>query len=77
MLKTKIVKVMKMQPKIVRAQTPREYLSSERCYIAENHSDPTVSIARAQLNQASPQSTSLNKSIQEIYIITAGKESIC
>lgn len=68
---------MKMQPKIVRAQTPREYLSSERCYIAENHSDPTVSIARATVKPGvTTKAHHLIKSIQEIYIITAGKGKV-
>jgi mannose-6-phosphate isomerase-like protein (cupin superfamily) len=63
-----------MKPKIVRAQKPYEYLTPERCYIAENHSDPNVSIARATIKPGvTTKAHKLKDGVQEIYIITAGK----
>ena len=63
-----------MQPKIVRANQPHEYLTPERCYIAENHSDPTVSIARATIKPGiTTKAHHLKDGVQEIYIITSGK----
>lgn len=63
-----------MQPKIVRANQPLEYLTPERCYIAENHSDPAVSIARATIKPGvTTKSHHLKQGVQEIYIITSGK----
>jgi len=63
-----------MQPKIVRANQPLEYLTLERCYIAENHSDPAVSIARATIKPGvTTKAHHLKEGVQEIYIITNGK----
>ena len=63
-----------MVPKIVRANQPLEYLTPERCYIAENHSDPAVSIARATIKPGvTTKAHHLIKGVQEIYIITSGK----
>jgi mannose-6-phosphate isomerase-like protein (cupin superfamily) len=71
-LKTK--KVWKMHPKIVRANQPLEYLTPERCYIAENHSDPAVSIARATVKPGvTTKAHQLKEGHQEIYVITSGK----
>ncbi len=62
-----------MQPKIVRANQPLEYLTPERCYIAENHSDPAVSIARATIKPGvTTKAHHLINGVQEIYIITSG-----
>jgi mannose-6-phosphate isomerase-like protein (cupin superfamily) len=62
-----------MKQKIVKAQTPHEYLTAERCYIAENHSDPAVSIARATVKPGvTTKAHHLIKGVQEIYIITNG-----
>ena len=70
-------KARKMNPKIVKAQTPPEYLTPERCYIAENHSDPTVSIARATIKPGvTTKAHHLKDGVQEIYIITNGKGTI-
>jgi mannose-6-phosphate isomerase-like protein (cupin superfamily) len=66
-------KVWKMQPKIIKAQNPHEYLTPERCYIAENFSDPNVSIARATVKAGvTTKAHHLTMGIQEIYIITKG-----
>ncbi len=66
-----------MQPKIIKAKTPHEYLTPERCYIAENHSDPAVSIARATIKPGvTTKAHHLINGTQEIYIITAGKGKV-
>ncbi len=63
-----------MKPKIIKAQTPNEYLTPERCYIAENHSDPAVSIARATIKPGiTTKAHQLKQGVQEIYIITQGQ----
>ncbi len=63
-----------MKPKMVKAQIPYEYLTPERCYIAENHSDPAVSIARATIKPGvTTKAHHLINGVQEIYIITSGK----
>jgi mannose-6-phosphate isomerase-like protein (cupin superfamily) len=61
-----------MKPKIIKAQTPTEYLTPERCYIAENHSDPAVSIARATVKPGVTTKAHHLKGVQEIYIIISG-----
>jgi mannose-6-phosphate isomerase-like protein (cupin superfamily) len=67
-------KTLKMNPKIVKAQTPFEYLTPERCYIAENHSDKNVSVARATIKPGvTTKAHHLKDGVQEIYIITAGR----
>lgn len=63
-----------MQPKIVKANMPREYLTPEHCYIAENHTEPALSIARATVKPGVTTLTHhLIKGVQETYIITAGQ----
>jgi mannose-6-phosphate isomerase-like protein (cupin superfamily) len=70
-------KVWTMKQKIVKAQTPHEYLTPERCYIAENHSDPAVSIARATVKPGvTTKAHHLIKGVQEIYIITSGSGKV-
>ena len=66
-----------MHPKIVKTNTPNEYLTPERCYIAENHSDPAVSIARATVKPGvTTKAHHLTKGVQEIYIITSGTAKV-
>ena len=66
-----------MQPTIIKAKTPHEYLTPERCYIAENHSDPAVSIARATVKpKVTTKAHHLKNGVQEIYIITKGKGKV-
>ncbi len=62
-----------MNPKIIQAQTPHQYLTPERCYIAENHSDPAVSIARATVKPGVTTKAHHLIDTQEIYIITSGE----
>ncbi len=61
-----------MKPKIVKANSPTEYLTPERCFIAENFSNPAVSVARARVEPGVTTVPHHLKATQEIYIITAG-----
>jgi mannose-6-phosphate isomerase-like protein (cupin superfamily) len=66
-----------MQPTIVKSKTPHEYLTPERCYIAENHSDPAVSIARATVKpKVTTKTHYLKNGVQEIYIVTSGSGKV-
>ena len=65
-----------MQPKIVKSNIPYEYLTPERCYIAENFSDKDVSIARATVKPGITTKAHHLEKIQEIYIITAGEGKV-
>ncbi len=60
----------------MKANAPYEYLTSERCYIAENFSDKDVSIARATVKPGITTKAHHLKKIQEIYIITAGEGEV-
>ena len=60
-----------MKPKIVKANTLNEYLTPERCYIAENYSDKDVSIARATVKPGVTTIAHHLKGVQEIYLITS------
>lgn len=64
-----------MKPKIVKAESLHEYLTPERCYIAENYSatDGTVSIAKATVKPGVTTVAHHLEGIEEIYIITQGK----
>ncbi|MDD3791974.1 MAG: cupin domain-containing protein [Candidatus Bathyarchaeota archaeon] len=65
------------QPKIIKKITPKEYFTSERCYVAENYSTETVSIARATVKPGvTTKAHHLKNSVQEIYIITSGKGKV-
>jgi mannose-6-phosphate isomerase-like protein (cupin superfamily) len=66
-----------MNAKIVKAKMPYEYLTPERCYIAENYSDTAVSIARATIKPGiTTKAHHLIAGVQEIYIITAGEGKV-
>ena len=65
-----------MQPKIIKANTPHEYLTPEHCYIAENYSDPNVSIARATVKPGITTVAHHLIGIQEIYLITNGEGKV-
>ena len=60
----------------MKANIPYEYLTPERCYIAENFSDKDVSIARATVKPGVTTKTHHLKKIQEIYIIIAGEGKV-
>ena len=61
-----------MQPQIVKANTLKEYLTPERCYIFENYSTNSVSIARARVKPGVTTKAHHLNGVQEIYIITKG-----
>jgi mannose-6-phosphate isomerase-like protein (cupin superfamily) len=65
-----------LQPKIVKANAPNEYLTPEHCYIAENFSDKDVSIARATVKPGVTTLPHHLKGIQEIYLITSGQAKV-
>ena len=65
-----------MQPKIVKADTLKPYLTPEHCYIAENFSDKDVSIAVATVKPSVTTKAHHLKGIQEIYIITCGEGKV-
>jgi mannose-6-phosphate isomerase-like protein (cupin superfamily) len=60
----------------VKANIPCEYLTPERCYIAENFSDKDVSIALATVKPGITTKSHHLKKIQEIYIVTAGEGKV-
>jgi mannose-6-phosphate isomerase-like protein (cupin superfamily) len=64
-----------MKPRIVKTDSLNEYLTAERCYIAENYSaaDGKVSIARARVNPGVTTVAHHLEGIEEIYIVTEGK----
>ena len=65
-----------MIPKIVKANSPKEFLTPERCFIAENWGsvdDKKVSIARARVEPGVTTKAHHLKGVQEIYLITHGK----
>lgn len=68
-----------MKPKIVKANSLKEYLTPERCYIAENWGildDKKVSIACATVKPAVTTKAHHLEGVQEIYIITTGTGKI-
>jgi mannose-6-phosphate isomerase-like protein (cupin superfamily) len=65
-----------MQPKIIKNNTLKPYLTPERCTIAENFSDKNVSIAIATVKPGVTTKAHHLEGIQEIYIITAGEGKV-
>lgn len=61
-----------MKPKIVKANSVHEYLTAERCSVAENYSDEAVSIAIARVKPKITTAPHHLKGPTEIYIITQG-----
>ncbi|MCW4009124.1 MAG: cupin domain-containing protein [Candidatus Bathyarchaeota archaeon] len=67
-----------MKPKIVKANTLKEYMMPERCYIYENWGwvsakDKDLSIARARIPPGVTSKAHHLEGVQEIYLITQGK----
>jgi mannose-6-phosphate isomerase-like protein (cupin superfamily) len=62
-----------MEPKIVKAQTIKEYLTPEHCYIFENWSSPKVSIARARIEPGVTTVPHHLISVDEYYLIAQGE----
>ena len=65
-----------MQPKIIKANIPIEYLTPERCTVAENYSCTDVSIAQATVKPGVTTVPHHLIGVQEIYIITSGKGKV-
>ena len=64
-----------MKPKIIKADSIKENLTSERCFVGENYGsqDGKVSIARARVKPGVTTVAHHLEGIEEIYIITEGK----
>ena len=69
----------KMEPKIVKAISLSEFLTPERCFIAENYSSKGISVARTRVK---PEVTTLAHhlvGVDEIYLVnlvTSGKGKV-
>jgi mannose-6-phosphate isomerase-like protein (cupin superfamily) len=69
-----------MLPKIVKANSLREFLTPERCFIAENWGsadDKKASIARARVEPGVTTKAHHLEGVQEIYLIAKGKGKVC
>ncbi len=64
-----------MDPKIVKADTLNEYITSERCLIAENFRfpDEKMSIARARVEPGVTTEAHSLKGVDEVYLIVSGE----
>lgn len=65
-----------MNPKIIKPSTLHEYLTPERCYIAENFCCPNLSIARATVKPGVTTVPHHLKGVQEIYLIASGQGTV-
>lgn len=65
-----------MKQKIVKAKSLSEYLTPERCFIAENYSSSAVSIARARVEAGVTTVAHHLRGVEEIYVITSGKGKV-
>ena len=69
-----------MKPKIIKANSLKEYLTPERCFIFENWGvstgDKKVSIARARVEPGVTTKPHHLEGIQEIYLITKGRGKV-
>lgn len=65
-----------MQPKIIKTNTLTEYHTPERCFIAENHSQKDLSIAKARVEPGITTKAHHLIGVQETYIITSGKGKV-
>jgi mannose-6-phosphate isomerase-like protein (cupin superfamily) len=71
-----------MKPKIVKANSLKEYLTPERCLIFENWGlvsagDKAVSIARARVEPEVTTKAHHLDGVQEIYLIVKGQGKVC
>jgi mannose-6-phosphate isomerase-like protein (cupin superfamily) len=66
-----------MEPKIVKANSPEEHLTPERCFVMENWGkstqDTVVSIARARVEPGISTKAHHLEGVQEIYLIASGR----
>ncbi len=69
-----------MLPKIIKAESLKEYLTPERCFIYEScgisTQDSAVSIARARVEPGVTTKTHHLDGVQEIYLITEGQGKV-
>ena len=70
-----------MKPKIVKANSLKEYLTPERCFIFENWGlvsagDNAVSIARARVEPEVTTKAHHLEGVQEIYLIAKGQGKV-
>jgi mannose-6-phosphate isomerase-like protein (cupin superfamily) len=65
-----------MQPKIVAAESLKETLTPEQCYIYENWSSKNVSIARARVKEGITTEAHHLVGVDEIYLIVKGKGKV-
>jgi mannose-6-phosphate isomerase-like protein (cupin superfamily) len=69
-----------VKPRIIKANSLKEYLTPERCYLYENWGlstdDSQVSIARARVEPGVTTKAHHLDGIQEIYLITKGKGKV-
>jgi mannose-6-phosphate isomerase-like protein (cupin superfamily) len=65
-----------MQPKIVKANSLKETLTPEQCFIRENWSSKNVSIARARVKSGVTTKAHHLVGVDEIYLITKGKGKV-
>jgi mannose-6-phosphate isomerase-like protein (cupin superfamily) len=65
-----------MKPKIVKANSLKEAPTSERCLIAENYSDETLSIAQARVKPGITTLAHHLVGVNEIYLVTRGKGQV-
>jgi mannose-6-phosphate isomerase-like protein (cupin superfamily) len=65
-----------MQPKIVKANSLRETLTPEQCFIYENWSSKNLSIARARVKSGITTKAHHLVGVDEIYLILRGKGKV-
>ena len=65
-----------MKPKIVKANSLKEYATPERCFLYENYSDDKVSVARARVKPGVTTVAHHLKGATEIYLVTRGRGKV-
>ncbi|MGD0644170.1 MAG: cupin domain-containing protein [Candidatus Bathyarchaeia archaeon] len=65
-----------MKLKIVKARSLSEYLTSERSFIAENHSSGGISVASARVKPGVTTVAHYLKGVDEIYLVTGGRGKV-
>jgi len=65
-----------METKIVKANSLNEFLTPERCFIAENYSSNGISVAHARVKPAVTTVLHHLTGIDEIYIILSGRGKV-
>lgn len=65
-----------MKAKIVKANSLKEALTSERCFIAENYSTKDISIAQARVKSGITTVAHYLQDVTEIYLISSGEGQV-